>query len=148
MSELGGSGRIDEIRDKVIEILSLQDNVVDFPHGDGSRTKIEYELAWVRSLLKYIDFLKNTSMGVWVLTKIAEETELELEKIKKMIKNYWKKRRELKKKEEKEEIIEDELDLDEDVLDDEEVEGNWRDKLIYGYLQVENIIKDKFYIRN
>ena len=36
----------------------------------------------------------------------------------------------IKKKEEKEEIIEDELDLDEDVLDDEEVEGDWRDKLM------------------
>lgn len=130
LNELGGSGRIDEIRDKVIEILSLPDNIADFPHGDGSRTKIEYELAWTRTLLKYTDFLKNTSMGVWVLTKMAEETEWESEKIKKMIKNYWKKRRELKKREEKEEIIEDELDLDEDILDDEDVERNWRYKLM------------------
>lgn len=148
LNEPVGSGRIDEIRDKVIEILSIPDNIVDFPHGDGSRTEIEYELAWTRTFLKYIDFLINTSMGVWVLTKKAEEIEWEPEEIKKMIKLYRKQRRELKKKEEKQEVAEDELVIGEEVLEDEEVERNWREKLIeilislnpYGFEKLTQIV--------
>lgn len=128
LKELGGSGRIDEIRDEVIEILSLPDEIVDFPHGDGSKTKIEYELAWVRTLLKYIEFLNNTSKGVWVLTRKAQDYEWNLEKIEELIKDYWKKRRELKKKKEKEAVAE--LVIEEDMLEDEETERDWREDLM------------------
>ena len=130
LKKLDNSGRIDEIRDMVIQILSLTDEVVDFPYGDGSRTKIEYELSWARTLLKYIDFVRNTSRGVWVLSKNAQEPEWESEKIRKMIKDYWKKRTELKKRNQKDLLDENESDIEEKVIEAEEVETNWREKLM------------------
>ena len=77
LEKLGGSGRNDEIKDKIIEILSLSDEIVDFTHSDDSTTKLEYELAWARTLLKYIDFLENTKKGVWVLKKEAQISEFQ-----------------------------------------------------------------------
>ena len=39
--ELGGSATIDEIRDKVISILNLSDEIVDEPHkGSASQTTV------------------------------------------------------------------------------------------------------------
>jgi restriction system protein len=130
LKDLGGSGRIDEIRDTVIQILSLTDDVVDFSYGDGSRTKIEYELSWARTLLKYIAFVKNTSRGVWVLSKIPQESEWELEKIRKMIKDYWRERIILKEKKGKESHEENELEIDEKTIEEEGVEANWRERLM------------------
>ncbi len=132
LKKLGGSGRIDEIRDAIIHELSLTDDVVDFSYGDGSRTKIEYELSWTRTLLKYITYVRNTSRGVWILSKIAQESESEweLEKIRKLIKDYWRERIELKEKKEKESREENELEIDEKTIEEEEVEANWREKLM------------------
>ncbi len=45
MHQLGGSGNIDEINEKTIELLNLPDEIVDIPHGDGSRSEVEYRLA-------------------------------------------------------------------------------------------------------
>lgn len=130
LKKLDGSGRIDEIRDTIIQVLSLTDDIVDFPYGDGSRTKIEYELSWARTLLKYIDYVRNTSRGVWVLTKIAQEYEWETEKIRRMIKDYWKKRLEFKKKNEKESLGKNELEIEEVTFEEESVEANWRERLM------------------
>src|SRR3954454_18830184 len=58
---LDGSGTIDEIYEKVVQILNLPDEVIAVPHGDTGRTEVEYRLAWSRTYLKKSDFLE----GVW-----------------------------------------------------------------------------------
>ena len=47
LRSLGGSANISEIRDKVIEMLQLSDEIVDEPHkGSASQqTELEYQLA-------------------------------------------------------------------------------------------------------
>ncbi len=71
---LGGSGSINEINEKTIEIMGLPDEVVNIPHGDkGSRSEVEYRLAWSRTYLKNFGLLENSSRGVWALTKIENE---------------------------------------------------------------------------
>jgi len=48
LDKLGGSGRIDEIHEKIIDVLNLTEEVIDYPHGDSGRsyqTELEYQLA-------------------------------------------------------------------------------------------------------
>jgi restriction system protein len=50
--EMGDSGTIGEIVEKVIESEGFTDEQQGVPHGDGPRTEIEYRLAWARTYLK------------------------------------------------------------------------------------------------
>ena len=64
----GGSASIAEITDRVIEILGLTSTVVQIPHGQGSRTELEYRLAWSRTYLKKYGLIDNSERGVWSFT--------------------------------------------------------------------------------
>lgn len=72
---LGGSGSIDEIYDKVIEIEKISEEISSVLHSpDKSNiTEVAYRLAWARTYLKKFGFLENSSRGVWALTKFAKE---------------------------------------------------------------------------
>ncbi len=72
---LGGSGSIDEIYDKVIEIEQISEDITSVLHSpDKSNiTEVAYRLAWARTYLKKYGFLENSSRGVWALTKLAKE---------------------------------------------------------------------------
>ena len=54
LKELGGSGTVQEIYGKVVEMLDVPDAVLDVLHGDAGngQTEIEYRLAWARTYLK------------------------------------------------------------------------------------------------
>ena len=82
--ELGGSATNDEIRDKVIELLNLSDEIVDEPHnGKGSQaTELEYQLAWARTQLKNYGAITNSARGVWMITpKFADESSISREAV-------------------------------------------------------------------
>lgn len=70
LCSLGGSANISEIRDKVVEILQLTDEIVDEPHkGSASQqTELEYQLAWARTRLKAFGAITNSQRGVWMIT--------------------------------------------------------------------------------
>lgn len=70
LRSLGGSANISEIRDKVIEMLQLSDEIVDEPHkGSASQqTELEYQLAWARTRLKAFGAITNSQRGVWMIT--------------------------------------------------------------------------------
>lgn len=72
---LGGSGSIDEMYDKVIEIEQISEEISSVLHSpDKSNiTEVAYRLAWARTYLKKYGFLENSSRGVWALTKLAKE---------------------------------------------------------------------------
>lgn len=67
LHELGGSGSIKEIDQKVIESLNLPEEIVNLPQNSekSSQTVIEYRLAWTRTNLKRAGFLENSGRGVW-----------------------------------------------------------------------------------
>lgn len=46
--ELGGSGSIDEIYEKVVEMQSIEDDLASIPHNPekSNLTEIGYRLAW------------------------------------------------------------------------------------------------------
>jgi restriction system protein len=78
LKELGGSGTIEEIDNRVIEITGLSDEQTEVLHqpekGDG-QTEVEYRLAWTRTYLKKYGLLENSSRGVWALTPKGRGTE-------------------------------------------------------------------------
>lgn len=77
LKSLGGSGTIEEIEDKVTEILHLSDEQLEVLHNPekGGQTEIGYRLAWTRTYLKKYDILENSSRGVWALTQKGRQLE-------------------------------------------------------------------------
>ena len=68
--ELGGSGSVEEISNKVYEIAAIPDAVLQIPHGeDGTSSEVDYRLAWSRTYLKKYGLLENSSRGIWALSK-------------------------------------------------------------------------------
>jgi len=75
LHELGGSGTIDEITEEVIDSEDIPDGVTNVLHSEGgSRTELEYRLAWARTYLKKYGLLDNPSRGVWVIQSGKSET--------------------------------------------------------------------------
>lgn len=87
MKELGGSGTIEEINNKVAEFLGLHDKQLDIMHDSkrGGQTEFEYRLAWTRSYFKRYGILENSSRGVWALTpegrNLTEVNEKEIVRV-------------------------------------------------------------------
>jgi len=64
----GGSATIEELEEDVAERLHLSEKARTIPHGDGRRTQFQYDLAWVRTYLKWGEAVENSERGVWHLT--------------------------------------------------------------------------------
>jgi restriction system protein len=74
---LGGSGSVDEIYDKVVELERFPDEVISQPHDPdkSNQTEVAYRLAWARTYLKKFGLLENSSRGIWSLTSNAKEVD-------------------------------------------------------------------------
>lgn len=77
LKELGGSGNIHEINEMVYKIMDLPDEVLDIPHENDARSKVEYRLAWARTRLKLAGIIENSARGVWSIV----DTKVDLNKI-------------------------------------------------------------------
>ncbi len=86
--ELGGSGSVDEINEKVIASFKIPESLVNIPHDkskqDG-RTELEYELAWARTMLKSNGYIANSKRGVWAIVDKSnvdvKEVQISLQKL-------------------------------------------------------------------
>lgn len=84
---LGGSARIDEISEAVMEregFTDEQQQVLRRP--DDRMTMIDYRLAWARNYLKNIGALENSARGVWAITE--EGRHLDPEEIPERVREY------------------------------------------------------------
>ena len=87
--ELGGSATVDEIREKVIELLRLPDEIVDEPHKGNAlqQTELDYQLAWARTRLKNYGAIANSKRGVWMITpEFADKSSISRSEITEHIK--------------------------------------------------------------
>ncbi len=77
MLDLGGSGTIEEITNRVAEIMSIPEDLLLVLHDPdrGGQTEFEYRLAWSRTYLKKFGILENSSRGVWALTSKGREIQ-------------------------------------------------------------------------
>lgn len=92
---LGGSGSIEEIYEKVIELEKISEAVLSQMHDpEGSnQTEVGYRLAWARTYLKKYGHLDNSARGVWSLTaqgRAVEEIDPQevLKKVRSQDKKY------------------------------------------------------------
>jgi restriction system protein len=74
LHELGGSGRNEEIEQKIAEIMKLSDDDVNAIHR-GNTTKLSYRAAWARNYLKRYGLIENSQRGVWSLTPKGLNTD-------------------------------------------------------------------------
>ncbi len=74
---LGGSGSVEEIYFKTIEIADIAEDVLAQLHNPGKRSQNEvaYRLGWARTYLRKYGVLENSSRGVWSLTEKAKNLE-------------------------------------------------------------------------
>lgn len=68
--DLGGSGTIEEINERVYQIANIPDETLQILHGEnGLQREVDYRLAWSRTYLKKYGLLDNSARGIWALTK-------------------------------------------------------------------------------
>ncbi len=80
LKDLGGSGSIQELLDKIIEIENYSEEIQQCPHTER-QTKLEYNSAWARTSLKQAKIINNSQGGVWVLLDCGEDlTEKDINK--------------------------------------------------------------------
>jgi restriction system protein len=95
LQALGGSGSIEEIDNKVIELEKLPEELTSRPHNpeESNETEIAYRLAWARTYLKKYGLLENSSRGIWSLvTKDKELTDVNPPEVVRAIRALGKKR--------------------------------------------------------
>ena len=116
--ELGGSGTIEEIYGRVIEIMDLSDNQIEILHNPdkGGSTEIEYRLAWTRTYLKRYGVLENSSRGVWALNESGRKVEeVDSKEVVRVVQDQMRKDRKAKT---------------EDSIDEEGLDITWQDELL------------------
>lgn len=69
LQRLGGSGTINEIVDKVVELAGLSEAQQSVRHGDGPTSEVAYRAAWARTYLKKVGAVDNSARGVWAITR-------------------------------------------------------------------------------
>ncbi len=125
LKSLGGSGTIEEIENKVIEILDLSDKQLEVLHNPerGGQTEVAYRLGWTRTYLKKYDVLENSSRGVWALTSKGQQLKrVNSKSVKQFVRDEDRKARAKTSDE----------DFDEDIA-----ELTWRDELLATLLKMD-----------
>lgn len=70
LKTLGGSGRVEEILETVVEQQGFSETQLAVRRKNDDRmSRIEYHLAWARNGLKQVGAVENSSRGVWAITE-------------------------------------------------------------------------------
>ncbi len=116
IKSLGGSGTIEEINNKVVEIAGFTDAQLEVLHdpAKGGATEIEYRLGWSRTWLKRYGILENSNRGVWALTPQGSKLDrIDEKEVLRVVRAQIKKARE-----------------DDEEAEEPTVASNWRDELL------------------
>ncbi|NJN99985.1 MAG: restriction endonuclease [Anaerolineales bacterium] len=127
LKQLGGSGTVEEINNKVTEIAGLSDEQLEILHDPdkGSQTEVEYRLAWARTYLKKYDVLENSSRGVWALTaKGRQLDQVNPQAVRRFVQTQKKQVQAL-------------VPPQENGLAEADVEMSWRDELLATLLKMQ-----------
>lgn len=124
LHELGGSGSVDEIYEKVVEKLDLPEEILDILVNPekSNQTKVEYRLAWARTYLKKYGILDNSSRGVWIIVPDKSDIKkIDPKQVAREVRELIRKERALRETEQPD-VEEESEDVPEEVL-------SWRSKL-------------------
>ncbi len=67
IKKLGDSANTDEIYETIVEDLKLSDSLLEVIDGKTGQSELQYNLAWVRTVLKNKGKLSKGGKGIWVL---------------------------------------------------------------------------------
>lgn len=67
IKKLGGSANTEEIYEKIVEDLELSDTLLEVIDGKTGQSALQYNLSWVRTILKNKNILTKGGKGIWVL---------------------------------------------------------------------------------
>jgi len=125
---LGGSARLDEIDEKVIEEEGFSDEQLSVLHGEGPRTQIEYRLAWARTYLKGMGALRSAGRGIWEATDLGRSlTAAEIEPL-------WRGYETQRRAERQQKQVDASTAGGELEPDEPEEAGSWKEKLLASLL--------------
>ncbi len=125
---LGGSGSVDEIYEKVVELEQIPEDVLSELHDPekGNQTEVAYRLAWSRTYLKKYGLLENSTRGVWALTPKARSCpEVDPQEVCRTVRAMHRTAPKNRKKSEDGGAVSD-MQVDEQV---DEQEQEWREQL-------------------
>lgn len=131
LKQLGGSGSIEEINEKVYEVANYDEEILEIPHDEsGVQTQVEYRLAWARTYLKKYGILENSSRGVWsLIDNEIDISKLNADEIVRFVRGKAR-----KSKPDKDHKTKDPKDEIEEEVDDE---TDWKQNLISILLKIE-----------
>lgn len=86
IKKLGGSAHTEEIYETVVEDLQLSDSLLEVVDGKTGQSELQYNLAWVRTVLKNKGLLTKGGKGIWVLngdhpTGVANDSKPNVKKV-------------------------------------------------------------------
>ncbi len=122
---LGGSGSVEEIYAKTIEVAGISEEVASQMHDPdkGNMTEVGYRLAWARTYLRKYGLIENSSRGVWSLTaKGSSTSKIDPAAIVKVVRNMDRPESPSKRGKKQEST---ELELGKDLPEEE----RWKDQL-------------------
>jgi restriction system protein len=128
---LGGSGSINEIVEKVVELEGFTEEQQAVPHGDGPQGQIEYRLAWARTYLKGMGLLDNSARGVWTLTEKCRDPSLDERTVLTLHAEYTARLRAQQRARRKAERDRGPADVD---VPDQDVTRDWKEELLEALL--------------
>lgn len=131
MKSKGGSVTIEEMEEGVSKLLGLSDEARSVLHGEGPRTQFQYDLAWVRTFLKWDGAVENSERGVWHLT--PRGSEMTREELRSLWGRIVAKQRAARREREQ---LEETTDA-QDLPDDEAPEVSWKERLLDVLLTLE-----------
>lgn len=86
LKELGGSGKVSEVQDAVIELLDIPENELEETLKSGD-SRVRNQIAWARFYLLKSGYLESSQRGVWTLTEKGLKSELNDRDVYDMFKN-------------------------------------------------------------
>ena len=113
LDKLGGSGNINEIYEKVVELENFDEAALVMLHDPdkSNRTELDYRLAWARTYLKKAGYLENSSRGVWALTdKIKQAEKIDSSEVVNYVRSLDKETAAVKKRNDLDNTIDDTLE--------------------------------------
>ncbi len=83
---LGGSGKVSEVQDAVVELLDIPENELEETLKSGD-SRVKNQIAWARFYLLKSGYLESSQRGVWTLTEKGLKSELNDRDVYDMFKN-------------------------------------------------------------
>ncbi|KAF5415450.1 MAG: hypothetical protein C5S49_05745 [Candidatus Methanogaster sp.] len=86
LKERGGSGKVSEVQDAVIELLGIPETELEETLKSGN-SRVRNQIAWARFYLAKSGYLGSSKRGVWTLTEKGLKSELNGKDVHNMFKD-------------------------------------------------------------